>query len=74
MAPLIVLVIALLGGFSGCGGRPFYCTGYYGRGGLGLLLVIVLLLVLTGRIWRTNPALHRQSNYLGSRLRVSDSA
>ena len=25
---LIVIVIALLGGFSGLGGRPFYGTGY----------------------------------------------
>jgi hypothetical protein len=29
---LIVLVIALLGGFSGLGGGPFYGTGYYGGG------------------------------------------
>ena len=28
---LIILVIALLGGFSGIGGGPFYGTGYYGR-------------------------------------------
>jgi hypothetical protein len=47
---LIVLIIALLGGFSGIGGRPFYGTGYYGGGGIGLLLVIVLVLVLMGRI------------------------
>ena len=26
---LIVIVIALLGGFSGLGGGPFYGTGYY---------------------------------------------
>ena len=32
---LIILVIALLGGFSGIGGGPFYGTGYYGGGGLG---------------------------------------
>ena len=31
---LIILVIALLGGFSGIGGGPFYGTGYYGGGGL----------------------------------------
>jgi Protein of unknown function (DUF3309) len=30
---LIILVIALLGGFSGIGGGPFYGTGYYGGGG-----------------------------------------
>ncbi len=47
---LIVLLIALLGGFSGLGGGPFYGTGYYGGGGLGLALVIVLILVLMGRI------------------------
>jgi hypothetical protein len=47
---LIILIIALLGGFSGIGGGPFYGTGYYGGGGLGLVLVIVLVLVLLGRI------------------------
>ena len=47
---IIILVIALLGGFSGLGGGPFYGTGYYGGGGLGLVLVIVLILVLLGRI------------------------
>jgi Protein of unknown function (DUF3309) len=47
---LIILIIALLGGFSGLGGGPFYGTGYYGGGGLGLVLVIVLILVLLGRI------------------------
>jgi len=47
---LIILVIALLGGFSGIGGGPFYGTGYYGGGGLGLVLVIVLVLVVLGRI------------------------
>ena len=39
---LIILVIALLGGFSGIGGGPFYGTGYYGGGGLGLVIVILL--------------------------------
>jgi uncharacterized protein DUF3309 len=47
---LIILVIALLGGFSGIGGGPFYGTGYYGGGGLGLIIVIVLILLLLGRI------------------------
>jgi hypothetical protein len=46
---LIILVIALLGGFSGLGGGPFYGTGYYGGGGLGLILVVVLILVLLGK-------------------------
>jgi len=47
---LIILVIALLGGFSGLGGGPFYGTGYYGGGGLGLALVVVLILVLLGKL------------------------
>ena len=47
---LIILVIALLGGFSGLGGGPFYGTGYYGGGGLGLVIIILLILVLLGRI------------------------
>ena len=47
---LIILVIALLGGFSGIGGGLFYGTGYYGGGGLGLVLIIVLILVVLGRV------------------------
>ena len=47
---LVVLVIALLGGFSGIGGGPFYGTGYYGGGGLGLILVVVLILVVLGKL------------------------
>ena len=47
---LIILVIALLGGFSGLGGGPFYGTGYYGGGGLGLILIIVLILVVLRKI------------------------
>jgi hypothetical protein len=47
---LILLVIALLGGFSGLGGGPFYGTGYYGGGGIGLVLVIVLILVVLGKL------------------------
>ena len=38
---LIILVIALLGGFTGLGGGPFYGTGYYGGGGLGLVLSLI---------------------------------
>jgi hypothetical protein len=48
---LIILVIALLGGFSGIGGGPFYGTGYYGGGGLGLIIVILLILLLLGRLY-----------------------
>jgi hypothetical protein len=47
---LIVLVIFLLGGFSGRFGGYGYGMGNGGIGGIGLLLVIVLILVLMGRI------------------------
>src|ERR1700686_2504032 len=47
---LIILVIALLGGFSGIGGGPFYGTGYYGGGGLRPIIVILLILVLLGKL------------------------
>ena len=47
---LIILVIALLGGFSGIGGGPFYGTGYYVGGGLGLISVVLVILLLLGRI------------------------
>ena len=47
---LIVLVIALLGGFTGWGGGPFYGTGHWGGGGIGLVLVIVFILVIMGRL------------------------
>ncbi|MDB5612075.1 MAG: hypothetical protein JWP25_8975 [Bradyrhizobium sp.] len=47
---LIIIVLVLLGGFSGIGGGPFYGTGYVGGGGLGLVLVIVLILVLLGHL------------------------
>lgn len=47
---LIVVVIALLGGFSGIGGGRFYGMGNYGGGGLGLVLVVLLILVLMGRL------------------------
>ena len=47
---LIILIIALLGGFSGIGGGLFYGTGYYGGGALGTILIIVLILVLLGRL------------------------
>jgi hypothetical protein len=47
---LIILVIALLGGFSGIGGGPFYGTGYYGGGGLGLVVIILIILLVMGRL------------------------
>jgi len=59
---LIILVIALLGGFSGLGGGPFYGTGYYGGGGLSLILLVVLVLVLLAGFERSAraPVVRRQ--------------
>ena len=47
---LIILVIALLGGFSGLGRRPLLRDRLLQCGGLGLVLVIVLILVLLGKL------------------------
>ena len=47
---LVVLIIALVGGFTGFGGGRFYGTGHYGGGGLGVAVVIVLVLVLIGKL------------------------
>jgi hypothetical protein len=47
---LIILVIALFGGFTGIGGGPFYGTGYYGGGGLGLLVLVLVVLLVLGKI------------------------
>jgi hypothetical protein len=60
---LIILIIALLGGFSGIGGGPFYGTGYYGGGGLGLVIVILLILILLGRVspFLSKPVITRES-------------
>jgi hypothetical protein len=37
---LVILVIVLLGGVGRVGGSPFYGTGYYGGGGLGLIVMM----------------------------------
>ena len=48
---LILLVILLLGGFSGWVGGPWYGGNpIHVGGGLGLVIVIVLVLLLLGRI------------------------
>jgi hypothetical protein len=47
---LIVLVIFLLGGFSGRFGGYGYGFGNGGIGVIGVLLIILLVLVLTGRL------------------------
>ncbi|WP_406856056.1 DUF3309 family protein [Alsobacter sp. KACC 23698] len=47
---LIVLVIFLLGGFSGRFGGYGYGFGHGGIGVIGLLLIIILVLLVLGRI------------------------
>ena len=46
----IILIVFLLGGFSGRFGGYGYGYGHGGVGLLGVLLIIVLVLVLTGRL------------------------
>ena len=47
---VIILIIFLLGGFSGRFGGYGYGFGHGGVGILGILLIIVVVLVLTGRL------------------------
>ena len=47
---LILLVIFLLGGFSGRFGGYGYGYGHGGVGVIGVILIVVLVLVLTGRV------------------------
>ncbi|MES2435739.1 MAG: DUF3309 family protein [Pseudomonadota bacterium] len=47
---LIILVIFLLGGFSGRFGGYGYGYGHGGVGVIGVVAIIVLVLVLTGRV------------------------
>ena len=47
---LIVLVIAMLGGFSGRIGGYGYGYGHSGIGVVGIVLIIVVVMLLTGRL------------------------
>ena len=47
---LIILVIFLLGGFSGRIGGYGYGYGHSGVGVIGVVLIVVLILVVTGRL------------------------
>jgi hypothetical protein len=47
---LILLIIFLVGGFSGRIGGYGYGYGHTGVGVIGVLVIIVLVLLLTGRI------------------------
>ena len=47
---LVLLIIFLIGGFSGRVGGYGYGFGHGGVGVIGVVLIIVLVLVLTGRM------------------------
>jgi hypothetical protein len=47
---IILLVIALLGGFSGFVGGYGYGYGHGGVGVIGVILIVIVVLVLTGRL------------------------
>jgi hypothetical protein len=47
---LVILVIFLLGGFSGRFGGYGYGFGHGGIGVIGVLIIILLVLVITGRL------------------------
>ncbi|MCW1917509.1 DUF3309 family protein [Rhodobacter sp. KR11] len=47
---LIVLIISLLGGFSGRFGGYGYGYGHGGVGVIGVILIVVLVLLVTGRL------------------------
>jgi len=47
---VIVLIIFLLGGFSGRFGGYGYGFGHGGVGVIGIILIVVVALLLTGRI------------------------
>ena len=47
---VVILVIALLGGFSGVVGGYGYGFGHGGVGVLGVVLIVVVVLLLMGRL------------------------
>jgi hypothetical protein len=47
---VIVLIIFLLGGFSGRFGGPGYGFGHRGNGLIGVILIIIVVLLLTGNL------------------------
>jgi Protein of unknown function (DUF3309) len=47
---VIILIIFLLGGFSGRFGGPGYGYGHRGNGLIGIILIIVVVLLLSGRL------------------------
>src|ERR1700675_1496066 len=53
---IIILVIFLLGGFSGRFGGYGYGFGHGGMGVIGIILIILVVLLLMGRLWSVRTA------------------
>lgn len=48
---IVILIVALFGGFADIGGRgPGYGFGHIGTGLPGVLLLVVIVLLVTGRL------------------------
>ncbi len=47
---VVILIIFLLGGFSGRFGGYGYGYGHGGVGVIGVILIVIVILVLTGRL------------------------
>lgn len=48
---VILLVLALIGGGTFPTARgPYWGSGYWGGGGIGLILIVILVLMLAGRL------------------------
>jgi uncharacterized membrane protein len=58
---IIVLVIFLLGGFSGRFGGYGYGFGHGGIGVIGIILIILVVLLLMGRLWSDRRNVERRS-------------
>ena len=50
LIPIIILVIFLLGGFSGRFGGYGYGYGHGGIGAIGIIIIVLLVLVFMGRL------------------------
>lgn len=47
---LVLLVLFLVGGLGPWRTGPYWGTGYYGGGAIGVVLLVLLVLALAGRI------------------------
>jgi Na+/melibiose symporter-like transporter len=74
---VIVLVIFLLGGFSGRFGGYGYGYGHGGVGLIGTILIIIVILMLLGRLWterrRSAADPNNQTTLLGDPMTITNS-